>query len=500
MDWWVLELMWFAGMVFLALWLGPFIRRFGKSYAADVFRANPRTGKSFIVLMDVAYYLIFFAFILFTVQFEPDTDWGQTVNADQLQACTVRLGGILLIVGVLHGLNVLMLPIIGRILTLNRRLDERRRRPRRRTQSAARIATDVRRRSATGRRSAPSSSVRRPRRLSSRLVSALLLDPDWQLGAATTAAEPRSLGPEVTIEADDDQRRSRRRTTSSTSSLPAPCCGSTWSGSSRSRVPSPSSARRACTRRCGNQIPVQFDENGDARFQYLVTDDFVGGATGAGRLPGRRGAVHGRRARVDGDAAGGEIQTIFGDAIPPPGGSTVTPSRGLSLDGETVTVDGPRLPARRRRDRDALRGTGRDRAALRRARARPRRSSSAATAPVARELVVEPGRVGRDGRACARGDDCGISVASDDVFARAPVVPISFAAPPGRRLRPDPARARARPRGAARRDRGVADPAHRLVGRRRGRGARDRRRGVRRPRRDHRRAASRGGRRLVPTR
>ena len=76
MDWWVLELLWFAGMVFLALWLGPFIRRFGKSYAADMFRANPRTGKSFIVLMDVAYYLIFFAFILFTVQFEPDSRLG----------------------------------------------------------------------------------------------------------------------------------------------------------------------------------------------------------------------------------------------------------------------------------------------------------------------------------------------------------------------------------------------------------------------------------------
>jgi len=124
MDWWVLELMWFAGMVFLALWLGPFIRRFGKSYAADVFRANPRTGKSFIVLMDVAYYLIFFAFILFTVHFAPDKGWDQTVNADQLRAVTVRVGGILLIVGLLHGLNVLMLPIIGRIFTLNRRLDE----------------------------------------------------------------------------------------------------------------------------------------------------------------------------------------------------------------------------------------------------------------------------------------------------------------------------------------------------------------------------------------
>jgi hypothetical protein len=124
MDWWILEVLWFVGMVGLALWLGPFIRRFGKSYAADVFRGNPRTGKSFIVLMDVAYYLIFFAFILFTVQFEPSGDWEQTVGPDQLRGTTVRVGGILLIVGILHGLNVLMLPIIGRILTLNRRLDE----------------------------------------------------------------------------------------------------------------------------------------------------------------------------------------------------------------------------------------------------------------------------------------------------------------------------------------------------------------------------------------
>ena len=46
------------------------------------------------------------------------------MNADQLRASAVRVGGILLIVGVLHGLNVLMLPLIGRILTLNRNLDE----------------------------------------------------------------------------------------------------------------------------------------------------------------------------------------------------------------------------------------------------------------------------------------------------------------------------------------------------------------------------------------
>jgi hypothetical protein len=124
MDWWILELIWFVGMVALALWLGPFIRRFGKAYAADVFRANPRTGKSFIVLMDVAYYLIFFAYIMFAVQFEPAADWESTVNANQLQASTARLGGILLIVGLLHGLNVLTLPVMGRLFTLNRRLDD----------------------------------------------------------------------------------------------------------------------------------------------------------------------------------------------------------------------------------------------------------------------------------------------------------------------------------------------------------------------------------------
>lgn len=124
MDWWVLELLWFAFMVGLCVWLGPFIRRFGKSYAADIFRANPRTGKSFIVLMDVAYYLIFFAFILFTVQFEPGGGWEDTVAADQLRATAVRVGGILLVVGVLHGANVLMLPMIGRLLTLNRHLDD----------------------------------------------------------------------------------------------------------------------------------------------------------------------------------------------------------------------------------------------------------------------------------------------------------------------------------------------------------------------------------------
>ncbi|HUQ62308.1 MAG TPA: hypothetical protein VM121_00960 [Acidimicrobiales bacterium] len=124
MDWWLLELLTTAVLVGVALWLGPLIKRFGKSYAADVFRANPRTGKSFIVLTDIAYYLIFFAYILFTVSFEPKGNWGQVVTAPQLQHEVARIGGILLILGILHGANLVAMPMMGRLLTLNRHLDE----------------------------------------------------------------------------------------------------------------------------------------------------------------------------------------------------------------------------------------------------------------------------------------------------------------------------------------------------------------------------------------
>ena len=124
MDWWILELLTTAILVAIAVWLGPLIKRYGKSFAADVFRANPRTGKSFIVLTDFAYYLIFFAYILFTVSYQASGDWSQTVNASQLEDETARVGGILLIIGLLHGVNLLALPVMGRLLTLNRRLDE----------------------------------------------------------------------------------------------------------------------------------------------------------------------------------------------------------------------------------------------------------------------------------------------------------------------------------------------------------------------------------------
>jgi len=124
MPWWVIEMITNIVLVALAIGLGPFIKRFGRSYAADVFRANPRTGKSYLVLTDVAYYLIFTSFVLFTVSFVEHKDWVDSTG-QQLKAEVARVGGILLIMGILHAANVVALPIIGGLLSSNKRLDDR---------------------------------------------------------------------------------------------------------------------------------------------------------------------------------------------------------------------------------------------------------------------------------------------------------------------------------------------------------------------------------------
>jgi hypothetical protein len=120
MSWWAIELITNLILLALVFVLGPLIKRFGRAYAGDIFRANPRTGKSYLVLMDIAYYLIFVAFILLSASF---SDEWRTV-ADQLEVEMFRIGGMLLLMGILHGLNVLSLPLVGRLLGLNRQLEE----------------------------------------------------------------------------------------------------------------------------------------------------------------------------------------------------------------------------------------------------------------------------------------------------------------------------------------------------------------------------------------
>ena len=110
MPWWILEVAVVLVLIAIAVWLGPFIKRFGRAYAADVFHDNPLTGKSYIVLTDIVYYLIFAAYILFMVRFAPQESWGNEVSglvtAQQMASSAARVGGIPLVIGLLHGMNI----------------------------------------------------------------------------------------------------------------------------------------------------------------------------------------------------------------------------------------------------------------------------------------------------------------------------------------------------------------------------------------------------------
>ncbi len=182
---------------------------------------------------------------------------------------------------------------------------------------------------------------------------------------------------------------------------------------------------------CGNEIPVQFDADGEAQFQYLVTDQFRSTRQTPSACRAYEAPCTVVVRSVD-DHTRGDVQVLFQDDAPPPGSIEVTPSRGLSLDGETVTVrvrdypPGVTVTAMLCAAPDA---TG------------PRCGDPSPTAPLAvgsdgagsTQLRIEPGPVGSLEVSCPGIDDCGVSVVSEDVFARAPVVPISFAGPPGAR-------------------------------------------------------------------
>ncbi len=121
MDWWILELIKGLSLIILAVVLHRLIRGFGKNYVTDIFRFTPQIGRNFLVLADVAYYLMFAAYTLFWVKLERPSDWAAEVNASQLEQFVFSFAGISLIIGVLHGMNVFVLPFIGGVFALRER-------------------------------------------------------------------------------------------------------------------------------------------------------------------------------------------------------------------------------------------------------------------------------------------------------------------------------------------------------------------------------------------
>ena len=118
-----LELLVTAVMIAIVAVMGPAIRRFGQTYERAAFTSNPGTGSHVLRLLDIAYYLIFGAFIVMTLMFEPPRDLSlfDGLFADQLLFEAERLGGLLLLMGILHVALVLALPIVGLVHSANLR-------------------------------------------------------------------------------------------------------------------------------------------------------------------------------------------------------------------------------------------------------------------------------------------------------------------------------------------------------------------------------------------
>ena len=123
MDWWILELIKGLALILGAVALHQLIRRFGKNYVSDIFRSAPQIGRNFLILADIAYYLIFAAYTLFWVKLERPEEWAAEVNASQLEQFVFSFAGIFLIIGILHAGNVFFLPLIGGIFTLRERAE-----------------------------------------------------------------------------------------------------------------------------------------------------------------------------------------------------------------------------------------------------------------------------------------------------------------------------------------------------------------------------------------
>jgi len=112
-PWWSLEVAADFIMVSFVIVVGPAIRRFGSGYAGAVFTAHPPTGYRFLGLIDIAYYLTMTGYILMLAQVTPVA--GSTVEL--LNSVMPKVAGLLLLAGVLHGMTIVVLPLIGLVFS-----------------------------------------------------------------------------------------------------------------------------------------------------------------------------------------------------------------------------------------------------------------------------------------------------------------------------------------------------------------------------------------------
>jgi hypothetical protein len=101
--------------------LGPAIRRFGRNYAADLWPRGATIPGALLRLLDLAFYLVGAGYVLVTTEFRTEPLFGRIVLADQLADAAIRIGLLLLVLGLLHAATLMVLPLIALIDNSTRR-------------------------------------------------------------------------------------------------------------------------------------------------------------------------------------------------------------------------------------------------------------------------------------------------------------------------------------------------------------------------------------------
>lgn len=121
-----------VALVMLVAVLGPAIRRFGRGYATDLWPSTPATATALVKLLDVAYVLVFAGYILMTTQLDPETSdvvIGNCSRAgvdcadyfpDQMKFTAIRVGGLVLVMGLLHAVTIMVLPVVALVFNSTR--------------------------------------------------------------------------------------------------------------------------------------------------------------------------------------------------------------------------------------------------------------------------------------------------------------------------------------------------------------------------------------------
>ena len=107
---WAFEMVIVASKIALVLALGPSLSRLGQPLIADVFRLDPATGRRFLRLLNLAFYLFLSGMVL--VEAHPQ-GWDRMFAAEDWWMWRDSMAVFLLAMGIAHAINIAALPMVG---------------------------------------------------------------------------------------------------------------------------------------------------------------------------------------------------------------------------------------------------------------------------------------------------------------------------------------------------------------------------------------------------